>query len=515
MNVAKYKDILKIYERIDLYRAKYRHNDFTPHAWCFHGNQAQGWIGTCQNGYLKVNGKIEYNRVFSINAATYKYITLRFVILGISPKYKRLKLTLNYQTQSGTFKKETIVPYDNQAVTALIDMSGEGSWSGTVNDIIISFSIETTENVWTSITSEVRCEYIKVDKENVFVGIIQPATITTEDVNTFRSKIETFAKQQIDWYGPDEVRHFIDTIKKKDIDEANERITTLKPYNGCATCDNYQCGCDMASYGYVPCQRCNACNQYRGCSSCDYTCYEETRTCGCNSRCYSYSSCSCDWKCYLQEPCRCDGRCYSYSTKCSQCHTTRHKADIHCPCYVSCYGYSCELEYGDTIPTDCNYCDSWSDAGCAQSDKGSGCKCNSKCYSEGKYDGDWTCKQTCDKETCICNSGDSSRAELICTICDRTCYAQQEDSVCTSGYGEVTCTCDYRCYGQSSCSCDSGCYLQPRSCTCDRRCYGYQGCQVCDVCDLYKACTCNATCHQQSCEQCHKTSYSSVIETLQ
>jgi hypothetical protein len=70
--------VIAAVKEIDLYRAKYRHNDLTPYAWCFHGDKAQGWTGQAINHRLMVQDSTK--KIENINADLYKYISFNIEI---------------------------------------------------------------------------------------------------------------------------------------------------------------------------------------------------------------------------------------------------------------------------------------------------------------------------------------------------------------------------------------------------------------------------------------------------
>lgn len=86
MQIINKKRLLKAYKEVDLFRAKYRHNDFTPHAWCFHGNQRQEWKGIPIDHRLLVIESTQ--RDVNIDANLYKYVTFDFRIFpyGLCPQ---------------------------------------------------------------------------------------------------------------------------------------------------------------------------------------------------------------------------------------------------------------------------------------------------------------------------------------------------------------------------------------------------------------------------------------------
>lgn len=328
MNTVKYNDILDTYKRIDLYRAKYRHADFTPHAWCFHGNEAQKWTGTCGNGLLAFNGSTQLANEVEINASTYKYVSLRFSRPN-SGNIHSYNVTLTYKGASTSGTKKVIVPNTGVDITAVMDMSGEANWTGTITGISFSVTSNSRRTLLMATSNTYYCEYIKFDKENVFQNVADDLTITELDLNQMRSDTETFAKQTIEWTGGDRVKQFSNLIKKTDVTEVNSKLVSLSPYNGCATCDAFQCSCNGTDYGHIPCQACNACNQYSACHSCDQTCFEEPiYFCTCNNRCYTEArSCTCDARCNQYSTCICDGACntcYSGNQTCTQCYTTTY-----------------------------------------------------------------------------------------------------------------------------------------------------------------------------------------------
>jgi hypothetical protein len=538
MNTLKYNDILDTYKRIDLYRAKYRHSDFTPYAWCFHGNKAQKWTGTCSNGRLTFTDRTQLADEIGIDTATYKYISFRFVkpsdpILPITSTgtittllakqgstVHSYKLTVEYTSSvSGAGTKEVIVPANNRPQTVFVDMSAEPGWTGTITKIgfsIVSNSNKLPTTFAAMSYSPVYCEYIKIDKDNVFANIADDPTITALDLNQMRGDVDTLAKQTVDWRGADRVRQFINTINKKDIDEVNQKISALLPYNGCATCDNFQCSCDGTDYGHIACQACNTCNQYSACATCDVTCHEEARVCSCDMSCYTEArECTCDNKCFGYQACACDGSCntcYTGNVTCSTCDQTSYGIYDTCRCNGVCYLQTCLYQHTDTI-ANCSFCyvgcDTTTEYEGCRTYTGSGCTCNSSCNSQGGCPAnEQYCGPACYVERCSCNGSDWVTA---CS-CNSACFSQTSSCWCYTGYGEINCsTCDFVCNTESrECACNQTCYTEARECTCDQKCNSYQACATCDGCDLYRQCSCDKTCFQESCSQCHKTEYSAV-----
>ena len=539
INTLKHKDILNTYKRIDLYRAKYRHEDFTPHSWCFHGNESQNWTGNCSGGFLVFETGTRIAQQIEIDATIYKYVSFKFnkpseTIVAkatapkgtLTPKIHAYTLTLNYRSLIGIDITDhtisTTIPTSSDPMTVFLDMSNDVNWQGQIIALeFIVTAVSDPSNYFSIKRGDISCEYIKVDKENVFLNIADDETVTELDINKMRNDVDTLAGQAIDWRGEDRVKQFIHTIKKKDIEEVNNRISLLPAYNGCATCDNYQCSCDGTDYGHVPCQACNQCDMYQSCSWCDLVLDDSSKDCTCDGTCYTQAkSCTCDNRCYNYSPCTCDERCntcYTGNERCYSCYTTIDRYIVNIPDLCSSgYQRYCDLDGypGKEYHYLCAWCDINSDTGCGSNGPSSrcpsnsvGCKCNEFWY---KGPGRHICPVVCDSGySCTC---DTSRYYYSKQETRTTTDIRKVCASCYSGYGASGCsTCDFTCNAQSrSCACNASCFQEAVDCKCDGTKYNYQSCVRCDVCDMYLACSCDQTCFQESCSQCHKTEYSNV-----
>jgi hypothetical protein len=344
---------LEAIKEIDLYRAKYRHNDLTPHAWCFHGNQKQDWEGSISSRrlYIKEGTK---RKSLSIDADTYKYISFNIEVPsywieqnitgtgGLGPekqvaipsgyyyklklRYGKTKITTSYPQGGGEVNTVTTIYYDSKEVDIykgenfkIFDMSDEPDWTEDISEIEINLVLmkngseanRTINNKY--VTPVALLEYFKVDNISLAEEIDVEYNIASADINNLRAVIDMLNKKPIDWdkkgSADDRVREFIDVIKLKNYDDILNSIKSLAPYNGCANCDAFTCSCYTLNYGYKACTPCNACNAFQACQVCDMTCNVEARAkCTCNQGCHSQGrACTCYAICYQHRAaCRCN-----------------------------------------------------------------------------------------------------------------------------------------------------------------------------------------------------------------
>lgn len=363
MAVVNKKKLLAAYKKVDLFRAKYRHQDLTPHAWCFHGNEAQEWTGVARDHRLEINKST--SKVTNINASTYKYVSfalnLKEVWINDSSSTIMSASTCSregghcdiyYDWISGckidnTFKYdvptankefavklkvknnlleeiEKLQPISFNEDIVYFDMSNEAGWAGTITNVEITILIRTKgSDTWMTTIQEVggaycpvvELEYFKVDKINVFKEVNDNQTITENDINYLRNLMDAINKTPIDWNkkGPidDRVKKFISVVKSNDLDSIINKIDTVAPYNGCSTCDEFTCACYQTKDGWVGCKTCDGCNAYTGCSvACDQACYSEATTCTCYNVAYQIGrSCTCYQTSY-QYTCKCYNKWY-------------------------------------------------------------------------------------------------------------------------------------------------------------------------------------------------------------
>lgn len=343
-------DLIRAYQKVDLYRAKYPHPDLTPHGWCFHGNQDQGWAGYASNHRLYFYRGITSNTI-DVDADTYRYLTIRINIetgrvkeeeeedscpcytnayLSSEDGYKTsvflepdgsiaqpytyiyyndsttdLKVEVEFtDASSQTFTREVAAEFGEN--TLKLDISG----MGTVNHMAITVQSKGKEDTYWNIHEATRCgiEYIKMDSKDIFREIYDDEkTITQDDINYLKDLVREIDINE-SWPNRDQrVKKFISTIKRNEFVGISEIIKLMEPYNGCDTCDSFTCECYSAKDGFQACVTCDGCNSYSPCYICDETCYNEATDCSCDETCYNEArDCECDqgqydydcWACY-------------------------------------------------------------------------------------------------------------------------------------------------------------------------------------------------------------------------
>lgn len=355
MAVIDKKKLLEAYKAIDLYRAKYRHEDLTPYGWCFHGNEEQEWNSRCANRRLVVKGQVTLTK--NINADTHKHISFYMEFPSRIEGYS-CNIYLKYKNSS------KVIYAPNKTKLVYFDMTSEAEWTGTISSLTIELKTISPEGVEveTPLTTGL-LEYFKVDNINVFEMLKANKTAVANDINYLRGVAESLNKgyyntpcalgdvpnysvtegpcghsdivkigrapvqtvsrdpgcpEYIDWGSSgtqdDIINAFMDKVKKADFSSIAKTVLTLPPYNGCATCDLHQCGCYAVHYGRVECQACDGCNLHTPCTvGCDVGCYQQSKSCTCDGGCYTQPkpSCTCNATCYGYSSCRCNMTCYS------------------------------------------------------------------------------------------------------------------------------------------------------------------------------------------------------------
>lgn len=558
------QEIYSLQQRIDEYRAKFKHNDLTPFTWHFAGNKEQGWSGGTLNDkkILASTSPIVGPDMLNISADIYKYFSIKCLSNeSIDTQCKLEWYDINKQLMGS--KDFTVGALGEYFIN--IDFVDVVEWSGTIDQIKIY-------------CPNINIYYIKVDK-------VDPMYIERKvDIDAFNQMVEKVERMS---GTPDGTIKDLASIKAKDNNRINKnQIVKLydeylsaypRAYNGCATCDVFTRDC-YGGYGERACTTCDGCNEYSSCSSCDLTCYSEGRLCTCygSDQCYqqpswtcqnvyqsAYCTCnapytseqcqceSCNQEgeqctkcngCYEYSACDCDGTCYK-----DTCVTCNDKCNEQtCRCY-SAYQTTCTSCH-NVSDAYCNYCNShWklSDGWCSASgynNPNDGC---SLCYG---YQYDCWCYQVCyQNEPCTTNTPPYASYKIPhCTVCN-SCN-EEGTKACESKYGYVrgtrcacyenttctcescdaykACVCDTTCYTQTSCTCDgqpcyqySSCtcngvstgYISPLACTCDGTCYGYNPCNLCNSCNQYSSCTmCDDSCYGDQCRDCHNTNYHNI-----
>lgn len=528
------QEIYSLQQRIDEYRAKFKHNDLTPFTWHFSGNKMQGWSGGTVNNKMilttTTDPLVSPNQL-NIDTNVYKY----FSIKCLTNKQTNTQCKLEWYDSNSVLMGDTEFTIMSAGEYLLnIDLEWITGWSGSVDQIKLY-------------CPDIYIYYIKVDK-------VDPMYIEKSiDVDSFNQMVEKVERMA---GTPGGTIKDLTTIKAKDNGRINKSQVVklyeeyskaqVTPYNGCSTCDVFTREC-LGKYGWVACQTCDGCNQYSPCSICDNVCHQESRPCtcygvtqcyqqstaicrngylpascscnapytpascnceGCNSQgsgalcsCYGYSSCSCDgvaygkgctmcnWACYGEQNCTCDA---PNGTTCSSCHVTtnsnwKSKTGTS-TCVVGCYGYgpctSNAPSSSSSTSKTCTGCYSSCNqetSGCSSCYGYSSCSCNTPaCYGYS----------TCTCESCNGNSP---------CVCNTTCNTQNP------------CTCDgLTCYGYTACTCDgvAAGYIPPQQCKCNSTCYMYSPCRVCNSCNGYSDCKqCDTSCYGDICRDCHNTNY--------
>ena len=415
MAVINKKRLLEVYKEADLFRAKYRHADLTPHGWCFHGNKGQGWTGTASNHRLRMNVTTIKTQL-NINANQYKYISFG-IDFANKINIANYEYAIEFKATNNTSLITTAIEIIRSGENIIyFDMLDQANWTGTINKIeltIVRRAIGTAS--WIKIESSltqnlnILLEYFKVDKIDIFKEIDDEETITENDLNYLRDLADQYNKSPIDWdeEGPidDRVKKFLTVVKSNQYDSLATTLQTIDPYNGCKTCDTYTCQCNSQRYGFEGCKTCDTCYGYVPCNQCNVACFTEPVTCTCNGICY-------------QEAvfCTCDNKFYG---TCSSCHTTTYKK----PC-SNCDSDRCSRDTPAKPPCSC-------DTTCYNH---SVCVCDTQCYS-----GDGVCPVSID--SCGCDSS-CYKHSGGCTALDRTCTR-------CDGYGDG-CSCEKACniYGR-------------------------------------------------------------------
>jgi hypothetical protein len=349
----KKSDLLKAYERVDLYRAKYPHQDLTPHGWCFHGNKPLGWTGTAHDRRLYlVDGETSISGL-NIDTSTYKYLSTSLlaknegIVVGetieetlLNGDYTEREIdwvssgcTQCYSELDSRANYEMIIPEKIRVVfqvTNSIDLTysfeeelGDGNNLiridlgdiGTIERIGIKIEY-LSDGTWSTYTNKkTNIEYIKVDSKDIFREVYdEERTITQDDINYLRDLVDEINKSPIDWERTgsldDRVKKFVSTIKKDTLPDIIDKVGSIDPYNGCDQCDSFTCECYSEAYGFMPCQTCDGCDIFTTCSVCDMTCDTEAIACTCDQECYQEAvECGCYSECYRRS-CRCYNEFY-------------------------------------------------------------------------------------------------------------------------------------------------------------------------------------------------------------
>lgn len=350
----KKSDLLKAYQKVDLYRAKYPHPDLTPYGWCFHGNKSLGWTGTAQNRRLyPVNGETFINGL-TIDTLAYNHLSMGILIkeedIVSGETTEDYLLGGNYpeeeidwvssgcaqcysELDSGT-NYDTIIPEKIRAYIQVVNTSdvpysfveeledGDNLVRINLGNIgtakYMSIKVEyLSDGTWSTYTNKkTNIEYIKLDTKDIFEEVYDlGTTITDRDINHLRDLVDEVNKTPVDWERPgsldDRVRKFVSTIKKNTLPDIIEKIGAIDPYNGCDQCDSFTCECYSEAYGFIPCQTCDGCDIFTTCAVCDMTCDTEPVECSCDQQCYEEAvECGCYSKCYRRS-CRCYNEFYS------------------------------------------------------------------------------------------------------------------------------------------------------------------------------------------------------------
>ena len=414
MAVITKRRLLEVYKEADLFRAKYRHADLTPHGWCFHGNKAQGWTGTIINHRLKINITSSKSGL-SIDSSQFKYISF-----GIDFTNKVSTIMYEYLIEFKSTNNTSLITMISHQIKPgeniiYLDMTDEANWTGTIQKVELTIFKRTIgTDTWmqlgpTDPNPEILLEYFKADSVNVFKEINDEETITENDLNYLRNLADQYNKTPIDWDKPgaidNRVQKFLTVVKSGQYDSLVSTLQRIEPYNGCRTCDTYTCVCNSSRYGFEACKTCDTCYGYVPCNKCNVGCFTEPVPCTCNGGCYQEAI-----------VCTCDNRFYG---TCTSCYTTTYTApcrsrdddDCSCDSYVRC---SCDTTCYNDRPV---------------------CVCDTRCDSSG----DGVCPVGIDD--CGCDSS-CYRDSGGCTAQDRTCYA-------CDGYGD-SCKCESACniYGK-------------------------------------------------------------------
>lgn len=551
------QEIYSLQQRIDEYRAKFKHNDLTPFTWHFAGNKIQGWSGGTleDKSVLAASSPVVSPISLSIDTSIYKYFSMRCLAKQNTDIQCKLEWYDGSEVLMGS-KDFTIFAAGEYLVN--LDLEGITGWSGTVDHIKIY-----CPNVY--------IYYIKVDK-------VDPMYIERNvDVDLFNQMVDKVERMA---GTPNGAIKDLEAIKAKDNSRINKsQIVKLyreylqaqpRAYNGCATCDVFTRDC-YGGYGEIGCQTCNGCNQYSGCSSCNGTCYSQGHPCtcygvaygsasfvcrngnqtqcACNATCHTEPTCACDQTCYRQAASKCVASCYDYACTCNNrcysnsCTTCNSACNTEsCPCNGA-YGTKCTSCH-TVSDAYCNYCNSrWPlSLYCSASGYQNPNDNCSLCYG---YTYDCHCYQTCYQNSpCTTNTPPNSSYKTVsCTVCN-SCNAQgankctsrygyNEGTYCSACYGNTPCTCNARQYGYTACVCNETCYTQAtctcdgqtcdsdspctcngvtygyaQPCACDGACNGYSPCRTCNSCNGYSGCqSCDTTCYSDLCRDCHNTNY--------
>ena len=132
MAVITKRRLLEVYKEADLFRAKYRHADLTPHGWCFHGNKAQGWTGTIINHRLKINITSSKSGL-SIDSSQFKYISF-----GIDFTNKVSTIMYEYLIEFKSTNNTSLVTMISHQIKPgeniiYLDMTDEANWVATIS----------------------------------------------------------------------------------------------------------------------------------------------------------------------------------------------------------------------------------------------------------------------------------------------------------------------------------------------------------------------------------------------
>lgn len=548
----KLNDVLKTYQRIDLYRAKYRHGDLTPHAWCFHGDRAQGWLGWCSNRHLQFNNYTTYQGTLSINASIYKYVTIGLMMSPPSPTLSASATLPTYQNMvsiQAYLINKGIDANEIARTSTLVRINGvdfvaeeayvngvsyasynklDAAWSNyliylsklehilkftyTVDGIqysaskgIIYTGLSKTEIfdmsdevTWAGTITGLRFEIqtLNLPKNFTVMPVVcEYIKVDEEDVFAFVAKSKYSVTVDFN-----EMRDSIEGFSKNTISWSNPG-TKVSPNRVRQFIDeinhNDLVQANSIITGLYP---------YNGCANCDdYQCSCYSRdyghlTCSTCDGCNTHQGCStCDNTCYHEAtPCACNAKCYTQSTAC-MCNATCHGQPSACTCNGTCHGQPSVC----TCNTTCH-------------GQPSACTCNGICYQENVTCG---CNATCHSQPSTCTCNQTCYGQPSACTCNETCHEQGRD-----------CTCNQTCYGQArACTCDMACHSGYSNCSCDMTCHGVElACRSRYEEQWVKSvmtCDCNTSCHgysctiyaqvgEKACSQCHVSSDASCARTF-
>lgn len=401
MGVINRKKLLKSYKEVDLYRAKYRHPDLTPHGWCFHGNQIQGWNGYTINQRLIMQGYTSKRFDTLIDASLYKYVSFGIEIpsywvqkgdtgnncglYGGSVNHTVIsrdviddstmdfnKVHLN--TVSSTVQASDIPPgdcavgysafigtppcpsdlncewnekerYDREPIPQYIQYgiefiyhTADGRTGSTVQEILGGENL-----VFFDMTLDDNW-YGQITKVELFV-VAKYNTETSWGLSDIKDVIPIIF---VEYFKIDNVNVFTEifdseTISDQDVNYLRDVIDNLNKdpidWDGPGNLDDR-----VAKFlGVIKSSTMDMVEvvrnipAYNGCEMCD------TYTCTCNSIGYEYVPCQACNECDSYQPCStCDGAtaCYQQATDCT-CDWDCHTEARDCTCDFSCHGVTC------------------------------------------------------------------------------------------------------------------------------------------------------------------------------